>query len=80
MSTDTSLHSCWDTACQGRSAEMSLQERSALGEHLHLCDDLRSPWQSLQVGAAEVQGVLAGRAITSVLVLLVLMGGSWLML
>lgn len=80
MSTDTSLNSCWDTACQGHSAEMSSQERSALGEHLHLCDDLRSPWQSLQEGAAGVQGVLAGRAITSVLVLLVLMGGSWLML
>jgi hypothetical protein len=70
----------WDTASLGHPADMSPQERSLLSEHLNLCGHLRGPWQGLRAGADEMQGILAGRVVTSVLVIALLVGGSWLML
>jgi hypothetical protein len=80
MSKISSMTSCWDTASLGRPADVSPLERSALGEHLSQCGRQRGPLHSLRSGVGDLQGMLAGRVITSVLVLLLFMGGSWLML
>jgi hypothetical protein len=80
MSRLSSLTTCWDTASLGGPADISPQERSALSEHLNQCGALRGPLQSLWAGADEMQRMLAGRVVTSVLVVAVLVGGSWLLL
>ncbi|MBT9553426.1 MAG: hypothetical protein IV088_21500 [Hydrogenophaga sp.] len=80
MSNTSPLAPRWDTASMGLPADISSTERSALSDHLSLCGALRGPMQSLQAGANEVSGMLAGRVVTSALVLAVLVGGSWLML
>jgi hypothetical protein len=80
MSKISSMPSCWDTASLGQPADISPQERSALSDHLSLCGTQRGPWQGLWAGADEVQRMLAGRVVTSLLVVTVLVGGSWLLL
>lgn len=70
----------WDTSSFGHPADISPLERSVLGEHLDLCGALRGPLQNLQTGADALHGLVAGRVFTSVLVLVLLVGGSWLML
>lgn len=80
MSNTSSLEPRWDTASMGLPADISSTERSALSDHLSLCGALRGPLQSLQAGANEMQGMLAGRVVTSLLVIVLLVGGSWLML
>lgn len=80
MSKASSLTSCWATASLGRPADISPQERSALGDHLSLCGALRGPLHGLWVGAGEAQRMLAGRVVTSVLVIAVLVGGTGLLL
>ena len=76
----SSLAPSWDTASLGHPADISPLELSVLGEHLNLCGHLGGPGQSLQAGAERIQGFLAGRVVTSVLVLTLLVGGVWLML
>jgi|APMed6443717190_1056831.scaffolds.fasta_scaffold55662_2 hypothetical protein len=80
MSNTSPLEPRWDTASMGLPADISSTERSALSDHLSLCGALRGPLQSLQAGANEMRSMLAGRVVTSVLVMVVLVGGSWLML
>lgn len=69
----------WETSSFGHPAEVSPYERAALSDHLSLCAALRGPMQVLHSGLAAVQGVLAGRVITSVLLVLTLAGGVWLL-
>lgn len=76
----SSLAPSWDTASLGDPADISPLELSVLGEHLDLCAHLRGPWQNLQAGAERLQGFLAGRVVTSVLVLTLVVGGVWLTL
>lgn len=80
MSNTSPLEPRWDTASMGLPADITSTERSALSDHLSLCGALRGPLQSLQAGANEMRSMLAGRVVTSVLVMVVLVGGSWLML
>jgi hypothetical protein len=80
MSKISSLAPSWDTSSFGHPADISPLERSALGDHLNQCGALRGPLQALQTGADELHGMVAGRVVTSVLVLMLLVGGSWLML
>lgn len=80
MSNTSRIEPRWDTASMGLPADLSLTERSALSDHLSLCGALRGPLQSLQAGANDMQGMLAGRVVTSLLVIVLLVGGSWLML
>ena len=49
-----------------------------MSEHMSLCAGLRSPLQILQSAAATVQSLLAGRVITSVVVVLLAVG-VWLL-
>ena len=80
MSKIPSMSPSWDTSSFGHPADISLRERSALGDHLAHCGAQRGPLQALRNGADELQGLLAGRVITSAVVLTLLFGGSWLML
>ncbi|MDP3325381.1 MAG: hypothetical protein Q8S71_17775 [Hydrogenophaga sp.] len=80
MSKIPSMSPSWDTSSVGHPADISLRERSALGDHLAHCGAQRGPLQTLRNGADELQGLLAGRVITSAVVLTLLFGGSWLML
>jgi len=74
------LHSpSWDTSSFGHPAEISSHERAALSDHLSLCAALRSPLQALRNGAGTVRGLLAGRVITSVLMVGMLAGSVWLL-
>ncbi len=50
-----------------------------MSEHMSLCAGLRGPLHAFQSGAATVQGVLAGRVITSVVVVVLLSVGVWLL-
>lgn len=69
----------WETSSFGHPADISSLERDALSDHLSLCAGLRGPLQMLQGAAATVQGLLAGRVITFLLVVLLLAGGVWLL-
>lgn len=80
MSTHSSLEPTWDTSSFGHPADISPLERSALGDHLSQCGALRGPLQALQTGGDALHSLVAGRVVTSVLVLVLLFGGSWLML
>jgi hypothetical protein len=80
MSKISSLTPSWDTSSFGHPADISPLERTALGDHLSQCGALRGPLQALQTGGDALQGLVAGRVVTSVLVLGLLFGGSWLML
>lgn len=80
MSKIPSMSPSWDTSSFGHPADISLRERSALGDHLAHCGAQHGPLQTLRNGADELQGLLAGRVITSAVVLTLLFGGSWLML
>ena len=79
MTKQISSSPSWETSSFGHPAEVSSLERAALSEHLSLCAALRGPLQVLQSAAMAVQGALAGRVITSVLVVLMLVGGVWLL-
>ncbi|MDZ4292768.1 MAG: hypothetical protein U1C47_12665 [Hydrogenophaga sp.] len=80
MSKIPSMSPNWDTSSFGHPADFSALERSALGDHLVHCGAQRGPLQTLRSGADELQGLLAGRVITSAVVLTLMFGGSWLML
>jgi hypothetical protein len=69
----------WETSSFGHPAEVSPHERAALSDHLSLCAALRGPLQVLHSGFAAVQGILAGRVITAVLLVFTLVGGVWLL-
>lgn len=69
----------WKTSSFGHPADVSSLERDALSEHMSLCAGLRGPLHAFQSGAATVQGVLAGRVITSVVVVVLLSVGVWLL-
>ncbi|MDP2065814.1 MAG: hypothetical protein Q8K38_07580 [Burkholderiaceae bacterium] len=80
MSKISSLAPCWDTSSFGHPADISPLERSALGDHLSQCGAMRGPLQVVQTGADGLHGLLAGRVVTSMLLILLLVGGFWLML
>lgn len=80
MSKISSRVPCWDTSSFGHPPDISPPERNALGEHLSHCGALRGPLQTLQNGADELHGLVAGRVVTTVLVLVLMVGGSWLAL
>ena len=69
----------WDTASLGRPAGASALEHSALSAHLSDCGARRGRLHALQSGAVGLRQLLAARVVTTVLVLAVLLGASWLL-
>lgn len=70
----------WDTSSLGDPADVSALERVALADHLAHCGTLRGPWQGLQTASDEVQGLLAGRFVTAIVFVTLVVGASWLAL
>jgi len=64
----------WSTASFGDPADTSPMELSALGEHLHLCRTLSGRLFVLRCGAEAVQGFVASRFVTTLVVLSLLIG------
>lgn len=69
----------WDTSSFGHPPDVSLLERSALGEHLSQCGALRGRLHTLRTGAHGLHGLLAGHVVTTVLVAMLLAAGFSLM-
>lgn len=74
MSHPSTLSSAWDTACVSQPADMSLLERSHLGEHLAHCGALRGPMDRVLAGAGWLQAMVAERVVTVALAVVLLAG------
>ncbi len=79
MSKLSSPVSRWNTSSFGHPADVSSLERAALGDHLSHCGALRGPLQAVHAGASALHDLMAGRVVTSVLLILLLVVGAWLM-
>ena len=64
----------WSTASFGETPDTSPMELSALGEHLDLCKESHSRWFALQCVAERLNGFLAARVVTTLVVAAVLIG------
>jgi hypothetical protein len=62
----------WSTASFGKGVGTSPLELRLLGEHLHVCHTLRGRFYGLRCGVEAVQNFVAGRFVTSILVLTLL--------
>ncbi|MDO9146524.1 MAG: hypothetical protein Q7U52_02425 [Hydrogenophaga sp.] len=76
MSKYSPLAPNWDTSSFGHPSDQAPLQRSALGEHLVHCRDQRSKLHRLEHGAGELRRLVAGRFITSALLLTLLIGAS----
>ena len=64
----------WSTTSVGDSADTKPVELSALGEHVSLCRAAGSRYGGLLRGAQAVHGVVAARFVTTLAVVVVLIG------
>lgn len=64
----------WSTASFGDTANTSPMELSALGDHLDLCKESHGRWFALQCAAERVNGFLAARVVTTLVVAALLIG------
>lgn len=74
MTGKSPLGPCWSTASFGDAVDTSPMELSALGEHLHLCRSLSGRLFVLRCGAEAVQGFVAARFVTTLVVLTLVIG------
>jgi len=70
----------WATASLGHPAAAAPQEHAALGDHLAQCSAQRGRLQRLESGAVELRRLVAGRFITSALLITLLVAASLLAL
>lgn len=80
MSQHAPLAPHWATASLGHPAAAAPQEHAALGDHLAQCSAQRGRLQSLENGAVELRRLVAGRFITSALLITLLVAASLLAL
>ena len=64
----------WTTSSYGDAADTSPMELSALGEHLDLCKGSRGHLFTLQCVAETMNGFVAPRFVTTVVVIALLIG------
>jgi hypothetical protein len=69
----------WDTASLGRPASTSALKHSALSTHLSDCGARRGRLHDLQSAASGLGQLLTARVMTTVLVISLLLGASWLL-
>ena len=74
MQVNATAGPCWSTASFGDTADTKPMELSALGEHLDLCRSLSGRLFVLRCGAEAVQGFVAARFVTTLVVLALLIG------
>ncbi len=70
----------WDTSSLGDPADVSALERVALADHLNQCGSERGRWRGLQTASDQLHGMVAGRFITAIVVVTLLVGASLLAL
>lgn len=70
----------WDTSSLGDPADMSALERVALADHLNHCGTTRGRWRGVRTASDQLHGVVAGRFITALVVMTLLVGASVLAL
>lgn len=69
----------WDTASLGHPVSASTLKYSALSAHLSDCGANRGRLRNLQSAADGLRQLLATHVVTTVLVLALLLGASWLL-
>lgn len=78
MSSTPPARSLWATSSLGCHAHVPSLENGVLSNHLAQCSSQRGLFQALLTSANGVLGLLAGHAITSAVVLTLLVSGLWL--
>lgn len=72
---------CWSTAALGCGEATETADLAPLGEHLQRCRGAAGRHFALRCGAETVQGFVAARLISTMSVVLALLGGGvWLLL
>ena len=66
----------WSTASFGDAADTSPHELAALGSHLSMCRGGRGRWFALRCVADTMHGFVAARFVTSLAILVLLIGIS----
>lgn len=80
MSKYSSLAPIWDTSSFGHPTDAAPLQRSALGDHLVHCSAQRGRLRRLENGAGELRRLVAGRFVTSAVLLTLIVGVSLLAL
>ena len=80
MSTHVVTPAFWSTASFGDTADTSPMELSALGEHLDLCKGSRGRLFALQCAAETLNGFVAARFVTTLVMVALLIGVASLVL
>ena len=70
----------WTTAAIGDGGDTAPAELSALGEHVDHCNAYRGRWFALRCGADAVYDFVAGRFVTTLLIVMVAIGAMALTL
>lgn len=65
----------WSTSCYGHSVDTSPMELTALGEHLQQCRSGHQRLRALQRGGQSVHSWVAPRFVSTLAVLVVVLGG-----
>ena len=79
MSNHTSFSPSWSTASFGHDAETSPMELSALGSHLKHCKEATGRWFAVRCVADALHAFVAGRVVTTWLVVALAIGaGLWM--
>lgn len=80
MNTKAIVTPSWSTASFGDTPDTSPMEMSALGEHLDLCQGARGRLFALQCMAGTMNGFVAGRFVTTLVVVALIIGAGILVL
>jgi hypothetical protein len=78
MSKKSIAYPFWSTTCYDDSSETSPMELSALGEHLTVCKGAHSRLFSLQCAAETMHGFVVTRFVTTLVIVALLIGISFL--
>ena len=70
----------WRTASYANSSDTTAMDLSALGEHLHVCRRCSGSLFGLQRGAELMHGFFAGRFVTTLALIAIVIGLSSLVL
>jgi hypothetical protein len=70
----------WSTTCFGSITDTTPMELSALGDHVSRCRAATSRFSGLQCGAQALHGLLASRFVTTLTLMVALMGAVLLVL
>ena len=68
----------WETSSDSESPDTTPMQLSALGEHLTHCSRPHGRFAALQWSAEVLHAFVLGRLVTTVAVVLTVLGGAWL--